>query len=552
VRQRSIIAFHVTLIAVLATIAYAGSFGGGFVSDDVQGVGENPLLRSLAPTNLRAIAVSFEAGLNYIPLTTLSLALDYHFWSLTPAGYHASNLAMHVTNALLIYLLLLRLGEPGGLALTVALLWALHPAQVESVAWISERKNVLSTLFFLLAFHVYLRFSERPRAGTYLLLLALFACALLSKINTIVLPAVAVAYEVTERFRLRARDLAAAVAPLAIGAVLAWVNLAGNPSHGVAYHGGSLAVTLRTSSTVVLRYLGLVVAPAGLSSYHAVPLRPSWLEPAVLLGVVTMLGAAALAAALVARRRRGGFWIVWFFVTLSPMLNLVPFPARMADRYLYLPLLGPLVLLVLGTRTCAATLPALRRITPALAGAAVLACTWLTAARVPVFHDEISLWADWAVRTSYIAADSPYGAAPRPDQLRILRDALARGGDSAALHNNIGAIAFEERRIADAISELSRAYELDPDDSVVALNLGRAYLWANRPGDAARVLEDAVRLEEPVYFAHLNLARAYLLLRDPARARPPLERARRMRPSWNDWRREWALLEQLERTSQRK
>jgi hypothetical protein len=540
-------ALHVAVIVLLATTAYAGSFSGGFVSDDVTAIAGNPLLRSLAPSNLRAIATSFDDA-NYIPLKVLSLALDYQVWGLTPAGYHVTNLALHVANALLVYLVLLRLGEPAGAACAVALLWAVHPVQVESVAWISERKNVLSTLFFLLGFLVYLRFSEQPRARTYLLLLALFVCALLSKVNTVVLPALMLAYEVGERFRLRGRDLAATVPLLAVGALLAWVNLHGNPSHGVAYHGGSLAVTVRTMSTVLPRYLALALAPWQPSFYHAVPLRGSWLEPAVLGGALTLLASIAVAVALIARRRRGAFWIAWFFVTLAPMLNLVPFPALMADRYLYIPLLAPLVLVAWGMRALAVRFPLLGRGMPALAGAAALACAGFTLARVPVFRNELSLWADWAVRTPYITADRPYGPKPRPAELRILRDALAREGDSAVLHNNLGGIAFEEGRLRDALAELTRARQLDPQDPAIALNLGRAYLHAGDPAAAARTLEDAVRLESPSYFAWLNLGRACLQLRDAPRARQALEQARRMRPDWQDWRREWTVLEQLERT----
>jgi tetratricopeptide (TPR) repeat protein len=535
---------HVALLVILTAIAYAGSLDGAFISDDTLAVAENPLLRSLDAKNVRAIFTSFDDA-NYIPLKVLSLAVDQRLWGPEPAGYHVTNLLIHVANALLVYALVLRLGEPAGAALAVALLWSVHPVQVESVAWISERKNVLSTLFFLLAFLAYLRFSARPRAATYALLVALFVAALLSKINTIVLPAVMVAYEVAERFRLRARDLVAAVPLLAIGALLAWVNLAGNPSHGAAFHGGSLWVTLRTSASVVPRYLALIVWPWGTSFYHAVPLRASWFEPLVLVGTVLTLGLALAAVALPARRMRGGFWIAWFLLTLSPMLNLVPFPGLMHDRYLYMPLVGPLVLGAWAVRGLATPVPALARAVPAVATVAIAGCFALTLARVPAFASNLTTWADWAVREPYLTADRPYRPAPRVAELRILRDALARRPDSAVLHNNLGGIAFDEGRIDDAIRDLSRARILDPRDPAIALNLGRAYLHAGQPAAAARTLEDAVRLEPPSYFAQLNLARAYLQLGDVERARPPLERARRMRPDWSDWRPAWATLERL-------
>lgn len=531
-RERT--ALHAALIAAVTALAYAGSFAGQWISDDVNTIAENPLLRSLAPANLLRIATTFD-GPNYMPLKVLSLAIDWQVFGAEPAGYHAVNLLIHVANALLVYVLLRRLGERAGLAFGVALLWAVHPVQVESVAWISERKNVLSTAFFLLALLAYLRFSETPRPRIYAWILLAFVAALLTKINTIVLPAIMLAYEITWRHRLRIRDVLATVPLLAIGAGLAWVNLAGNPSHGAAYHGGSLWVTLRTTATVIPRYLGLVFAPLDLASYYAVPLRASWLEPAVLASTVAVVGGAVATVYLAWRRHRAAFWIAWFFITLSPMLNLVPFPALMADRYLYIPLVGPLVLLAWGLDAAVRRAPRLARAEPLALAAAVVACVVLTAERVPAFHDEVALWADWALTTSYLAADHPYGPPPRLRERQLLEAALRRR-ETGPLHNNLGGIAFEEGRIDEAVTELSRARILAPDDPAIALNLGRAYLYARQTDAAVRALEDAVRLEPPSYYAHLNLARAYLIAGDVPRAAAAVARARAIRPEWFDLR----------------
>lgn len=521
------------VIALATAVAYAGSFAGQFVSDDVQAIAENPLLRSLDLANLRRIATSFDDA-NYIPLKVLSLAIDHRLWGLAPFGYHLTNLAMHVANAFLVYFLVRRLGESMGLATAAALLWALHPTQVESVAWISERKNVLSTLFFLSAFHAFLSFSARPRAGTYLLLTVLYVAALLSKVNTIVLPALMLAYEVVFRRRCRPRDVVATVPLLACGAFVAWVNLHDNPSHGATYHGGSLAVTLRTSATTIPRYLWNVVAPFDLLTYYPVPLRASWLDPAVAASVALVGMLVAVTVWCAARGHTAGFWLAWFGITLAPMLNLVPFPALMNDRYLYLPLLGALVPLAqLGRRMLAAS--GAERAAPVVVGAAAVGCGLLTAARVPVFHDPLALWADMGLRTSYITADQPYGPGPRTDEKRLLAQALARDPNRAALHNNVGGLAFEEGRLADALTALVRAQELDPNDPVIALNLGRTQLRLGRVDDAVRTLQRAVALEPPSFFARLNLARAYLLQNDLRRAREELTRAKALKSEPYFW-----------------
>jgi protein O-mannosyl-transferase len=454
---------------------------------------------------------------------------------LRPFGFHLTNLLFHIANAVAVFFLVRRLDESPGLAAAASLLWALHPVQVETVAWISERKNVLSTFFFLLGFLTYLRYSERPDWRRYLLLLLLYVAALLSKVNTIVLPALLLVHTMVWRGRLRGRDIALILPLLACGAVVAWANLHGNPSHGVAYHGGSFAVTLRTTTTTIPRYLFNVLVPIDLSSYYPVPLRASWLDPFVAASVLVITALVGITIWLAVRRQPEAFWLAWFGITLAPMLNFVPFPALMNDRYLYIPLVGALVLLLRQGRRVL-DMAGMRRIAPALVGTTALVLAVLTAARVPVFAGEVSLWADFGLRTSYITADEPYGAGPRVEQKRLLNEALAAHPDRAALHNNLGGFAFEENRMADALPYLTRAYELDPHDPVIALNLGRTYLRLGRIDDAVRTLEVATALEPPSFFAHLNLARAYALRKDFARAHDELARAKAIKADPHFWR----------------
>lgn len=513
------------VIALATTLAYAGSFSGGWISDDGPLIVENTSLHALTVENLTTIATSRSDGVNYIPLNFLSLAIDRAFFGLWPPGFHLVNLALHIATAFAIYFFLLRIPEPGGLAAAAALLWAVHPVQVESVAWISERKNLLSTLFFVLAFDAYLRFSATPRIRTYLLTMLLFAAALLSKVNTIVLPAMALVYEIAIRRRLRLRDLAAALPLFACGGLVAWANLAGNTSHGTSYHGGSLASTLQTSSTTIPRYLVNVVAPFDLSGYYPVILRASWLDPTVAFSVTVIAALVALTCWLAWRGAPDAFWLAWFGITLSPMLNLVPFPALMNDRYLYLPLLGALVPLL---RIGQLPLQRTNAIRWAPAAVAMIAAIFvgLTLARVPVFRNELNLWADFGLRFSYITSDRPWGPPPRREEKRLLANALKRHPERAALHNNVGGFAFEEARFTDALASLERAYALGPDDPTIALNLGRTYLALGRIDEAVRTLERAIHLEPAAFFPQLNLARGYLLLGDLARARTTLERAK--------------------------
>lgn len=522
------------VIAVAATLAYAGSFAGEWISDDVTLIAENPIVRSLGWDNLRTIATSRSDGVNYIPLNFLSLAVDYALWGYWPPGFHLSNLVLHVATAFAIYFFLLHLPEPPGLAAAASLLWALHPVQVESVAWISERKNLLSTLFFVLAFDAYLRYSAALRARTYVLVVLLYLAALLSKVNTIVLPAMTLVYEIAVQRRLRIRDLGAALPLFACGGLIAWANLAGNTSHGATYHGGSLIATLQTSSTTIPWYLANVVAPFDLSTYYPVPLRASWLAPPVAASVGLVVVLVALTGWLAWRGQRDAFWLAWFGITLSPMLNLVPFPALMNDRYLYLPLLGILVPLLRLGHTALERLGRTRA-EPAIIGVLALSCVGLTVVRVPVFRNELTLWADFGLRVPYITSDHPWGPPPRREEKRLLAEALQQHPERAALHNNIGGFAFEEGRYADALPSLERAAALAPDDPTIALNLGRTYLAVNRVDDAVRTLERAIQLEPSAFYPQLNLARGYMRQGDLRHARERLERAKTIKTEPYFW-----------------
>jgi hypothetical protein len=215
-------------------------------------------------------------------------------------------------------------------------------------------------------------------------------------------------YEIVLRRRLRVRDVAAMVPLLVCGAFAAWLNLHDNPSHGVAYHGGSFWVTLRTSATTIPSTCRTSSHPFSCRrTTRAAPRLVA--RPAGRGGPRGHPDARALTVELGRRGLPEAFWLVWFAATLAPMLNLVPFPALMNDRYLYLPLLGILVPLLRLVRRGLQRAGA-ERAAPVLAGATVALLAVLTIARVPVFHDELALWADFALRYSYISSDRPYGA----------------------------------------------------------------------------------------------------------------------------------------------
>ncbi|MFN8641984.1 MAG: glycosyltransferase family 39 protein [Candidatus Binatia bacterium] len=466
------------LIATAIALTYHDSFAGGFVSDDTGAILNNPLLRSLDLATVGQIFASFDDS-NYIPLKVLSLAIDQRLWGPAPFGYHLGNLLLHVACALLVWRILLRLQLSAGAALLVTVLWALHPLQVESVAWMSERKNVLSGAFFFAAFLVYLRFAASGRWTTYLGVLALFALALLSKMNTVVLPVLCLAYDALVARRLGRRSLLASLPLFAAGAAVVWYNLAGNRIHGARFHGGSAVVTWLSSATVPPRYLANALWPTDLRAFYHVPLHGSPFDPPVALSLLFLVALAGLFAWLAPRRGREAFWLLWAGVTLAPMLNIVPFPALMQDRYMYLALLGVLAAPATALDAGVRGQPA-RRLLAALAALAALALALASERRVPVWRDEISLWRDWGLREWYLPVDvGPVRVRGSNEHLAILEAAARERPDDAIVRHNLGAILYERGDLARARVELETAQQLGTGGAC------RCSTWAASTSSAA-------------------------------------------------------------------
>lgn len=388
----------VPALLAVTFLVYAATLGHGFILnwDDYDYIVRNQAIQGFTPANFKVVFSKYFVG-NYAPLHLVSYMLDYQFWGLNPAGYHFGNILLHALNGVLIYRLCIKLELPKIAALFGAALFVLHPVQVESVAWVSERKNVLSALFFLLALLSYIDFRKavNGRLRNYILSLLFLACALLSKSAAVIFPLVIICYDYCFCVETRPLKLVDKVPFLLLAlaaAVLAIMSHSADVGGGrMGFPGGTPLTTLWTMIPVFLGYLIDLVYPLELSPYYMVPIRQS-LDPGVIVSAAILLCLAMLGVMSVKRWPRLFFFFAVYIVSLLPVLQIIPLLTLKNDRYLYFPMIGvaggaAMLISILMQRT-----PRLRR---TVVVAAVVICTALggvTYYQSRIWKDTETLW----------------------------------------------------------------------------------------------------------------------------------------------------------------
>src|SRR5438034_8205596 len=530
------------LIALVTVAAFLPARQNQFVNwDDKDNFLDNPHYRGLGWTHLRWMWTTHLG--HYIPLTWMTLGLDYLLWGMNPVGYHLTNLLLHAANAVVFFfvvrrILTLALPSPSerGHALAVsagfaALVFAIHPLRVESVAWVTERRDVLSGLFYLVAILLYLRACERGARGRgwYWLSVAVFVGALLSKSMVVNLPVVLVILAVYPLRRLGgsigwrsepARRVYVEKIPFVLlaAAASAIAVMAQSSVHAVASL-AQLSVPGRVAiSTYGLSfYLWKMVVPVNLSPVYELrpPVNP-WATPFLLsYGVVLALTAIALAL----RRRVPGLPAAWvaYIVVLLPVLGIFQSgPQIAADRYTYLAGLGWAILAGAGLLSCWRSSRRSKTGTPAtwlLAGIAfcvVVGLGVLTWNQVHVWHDSEKLWSH-AVAIDPGSAVGEYSRGlvlaqqgKLTEAMEHYQTALRINPDYADAHNNVGAVLADQGRLAEAIEHYREALRLTPDYADAHYNWGNALAQQGKPAEAIEHYRQALRIKPDHALSHTN------------------------------------------------
>ena len=558
-------------VALVTFISFLPVLRAGFVSwDDDKNFVDNPLYRGLGPAQLKWMWTTFHMG-HYVPLSWMTLGLDYELWGMNPAGYHLTNLLLHTASAVVVYFVARRLLSAGSqnanwgqtrfrdlgigfAAAFAALVFAVHPLRVESVAWVTERRDVLSGLFYFSSLLAYLRWRDEPaRRAWYIVALVSFAAALLSKATAMTLPAVLVLVNVYPLRRLGgstgwvtpgARRLYGELAPFVVlaagAAVLSIVAL--HPPGQLGF-GQKLAV----SAYSLFFYAWKTVVPTNLSPLYEMPQHVDGAGGRY-LGGYAFCALLAVCAWLARKRWPGASAAVVAFVVITlPMLGVVQNgPQIAADRYTYNPA-PALAMLAAGVLLS----PALRSIAPAVRGAAatlvVLALSALTWTQSGVWKDSKTLWSHVLAVDSMSSiahsamANVMYKENRVEDGIDQSRRAIEIAPTYPEAHNGLGVGLVREGKFAEAIAQYDTALTLNPLYDDAENDLGIALAESGQPAAAIAHYARALEINPTKSDAQVNWGNALVRLERPDEAITHYTAALRLNPDNADAHHNWGV-----------
>lgn len=510
----------VLLLAMATFAVYARILGHDFlyIWDDNFYVTENPSAWGFSLENLKGAFSNFYTG-NYAPVQILSYMLDYTFWGLNPAGYLFTNIVIHLLNGLLIYHLLLRLYGGRMLPFIAAALFLLHPLQVETVAWVSQRKSLLAIFFMLVAWELYCSYRENPagkRWYAYAASVFVFILSLLAKSVTVGFPVTLLLFDscfLHREARLRYKDKIPYVFATLAVAVITLVAQSPEVGNGgrTGYHGGTPWATLLTMLTVFCRYLGMIFRPGNLSADYAPPVH-TYPDLSVFISVLILLAVALFGVILWHKDRRNGFWFLFFWLGLLPVSQIVPIVTLMNDRYLYLPLVGVAVLAGSGAAVLA-NLKGEKYSLPVKVGAVTVLVTLAIVSfnRAAVWHDSITLFRDQtakypdSVRGWRFLAEAYLRYDRVPEARQTYYRALALKEDNQTVLVGIAGLLNDINELDESYSYLQKLLRINPEHAAGWVVLGDNLLKKKEYTEAEKAYRRALSIQPSALPVYLKL-----------------------------------------------
>jgi protein O-mannosyl-transferase len=547
------------LLGAVVLAVYAHALQCTFVNlDDPDYVTSNPDVQHGLNWHSIKWALTTNHGANWHPLTWVSHILDFQLYGLKPAGHHLTSLLLHLANSVLLFLLLNRLTGAPWRSAWVAAVFALHPLRVESVVWVAERKDVLSTFFWMLTVGAYVRYAEEFKVQSskfkvfYGLSLFFFALALMSKPMVVTLPFVLLLLDYWPLRRLEFgprfswRLIAEKIPFLLLAACSSAVTFILQDTSGVVASLSTVSLGQRLSNIPVayVRYLAKIFWPSGLSVFYGFE---HWNFYQV-AGAVCLLGCITV---WVVRQRRARPYLAvgwfWFLGMLVPTIGLVQVGHQsMADRYSYLPSVGISLMAAWGLCDWAARRPRLLQAVGTAGALAVVACAFLTPRQISFWRNPDALFAraaefsDQDAVTCYNIGCIVMEQGNFPRAVRCFERALRVAGKSAPksflarAKNDLGCALLEQGQVPGAISNFESALVLQPAYPQAYYNMGRAFLTNRQPEVAVDCFQRALALDSSVAEIHYKLANALVQLGRPAAAIAEYSRTLQLRPGMDE------------------
>ncbi|MYJ76057.1 MAG: tetratricopeptide repeat protein, partial [Gammaproteobacteria bacterium] len=498
-------------LTILVCVSYYPSLAGGFVWDDFVFVDAPAIHAASGLWHIWFSPGDIRGEGHYWPIVYTTFWLEHKLWGLDPLGYHIVNLVLHLVNSLLVWRLMGRLAVPG--AWLIAAVFAVHPVHVESVAWIIERKDLLSGLFYLTAFLTWMRFAETPTVKRYLLALALFVAGMLSKSIVVTLPAALLVWHWWRQGNIKPLDVFRLAPFFLVGFAIGLADFAFYVSRESVDLGYSFVERVLIAARALWFYAAKLVWPFDLAVIY-----PLWEIDAEDFRAWLYVAASALFAGALWFFRH---WIgrgplagaLFFAVTLAPVLGFVDFSymqfSLVADRFQYLASIG-LIAVVLGCLTHVAVKLA-RRSTGALAAIAVAALGGLTWQQAGVYRDGITLF-------GHIVTHNPrahdghhnlsialFDAGRIEEGLAANQIAREQRPDAPKPYSVLGKLLVEQGRFEEADDVLQRAIGIDPAHRDALQNWAELARKVGRPAEAEARYRKVLAIDPEYGLAHAGL-----------------------------------------------
>jgi len=550
------------IVLLIAFLVYANTLKYDFVYDDEVLIVRNSLIRDwrnvpsifISPfMDISDINISF-----YRPLAILSFLSDYALWDLNSVGYHLTNLLFHLANGVLVYLILGYILNSSIIVhslfpLLTTLFFLIHPIQTESVAFISNRNGVMFVFFYLWSLLLYIRRSKNCPAGYPIMSSILFLFALLSKEEAITLPLIILLYDyyfsspgdwrlINKRIKYYLPFL------VVIGAYffLRW-NVLGGLGQATTYCCGNFYATMLTMLRVFVYYIKLLVFPLKLCVSPTFQISSSFFDLSVILSLSLLLSILVVAFYLSSRYREISFAILWFFITLIPVSNILPLTVLLAERFLYLPSIGFCMLsAILIVKIYNSSSRKVTRIIFSLF-ACLLISFYLVRIRVAssVWKDNFTLWS----RTVRLSPNSPtvrnnLGLAY--EKMGSYSQAVTEYGEAIRLAPGYGKHYFHlanayrgNRQYEEAIDAYRKAIEIDPEMVDSYINLGNLYGDIGQYDEAIKTYKDALEIKPNSAEIYNNLGIVFCQKGNYREGIDKFRRALEINPNYEDARKNY-------------